>query len=123
MDFQTAVRTCLQEKYATIAGRARRSEYWWFALFALIGNGVLGIIDAILFGDAQILSGLFSLAILLPSICVAGRRMHDTGRSAWWLLLCFIPLIGILVLLWWFIQKGTDGRNEYGPDPLADQPA
>lgn len=118
MDFQTAVRTCFQ-KYATISGRARRSEYWWFVLFSLIGNLILGIVDAILFGDAQVLSAIFSLAILLPSICVAGRRLHDTGRSAWWLLLMLIPLIGFLVLLFWFIQKGTDGPNEYGPDPLA----
>ncbi len=118
MEFQTAVRTCFQ-KYATISGRARRSEYWWFALFALIANIVLSIIDSIVFGDARVLSGIFSLVLLLPSICVAGRRLHDTGRSAWWLLLGLIPLIGFLVLIWWFIQKGTDGSNEYGPDPLA----
>lgn len=118
MDFQTAVRTCFQ-KYATISGRARRSEYWWFALFLLIGNGVLSLVDTILFGDANVLSAIFSLATLVPSICAGGRRLHDTGRSAWWLLLGLIPLIGFLVLLWWFVQKGTDGSNEYGPDPLA----
>jgi uncharacterized membrane protein YhaH (DUF805 family) len=122
MDFQTAVRTCFQ-KYATIAGRARRSEYWWFVLFIFAGNIVLGLVDQIVFGSAQVLSGIFGLATLVPSVCVAGRRLHDTGRSAWWLLLIVIPLIGFLVLLWWFVQKGTDGSNEFGPDPLAGEPA
>jgi len=122
MDFQTAVRTCFQ-KYATISGRARRSEYWWFALFLLIGNGVLSLVDTILFGDANVLSAIFSLATVVPSICAGGRRLHDTGRSAWWLLLGLIPLIGFLVLLWWFVQKGTDGANEFGPDPLAGDKA
>ncbi|WP_422372491.1 DUF805 domain-containing protein [Hoeflea sp.] len=119
MDFQTAVRICLKEKYATIAGRARRSEYWWFFLFVFLCNLVLGIVDAILFGEAQVLQALFSLAILVPAVCVGGRRMHDTGRSAWWLLLVLIPLVGSLILLFMFAQKGTDGPNEYGPDPLA----
>jgi uncharacterized membrane protein YhaH (DUF805 family) len=121
MDFQTAVRTCFQ-KYATISGRARRSEYWWFALFLLIGNVVLNGVDAILFGgDTQLLSAIFSLATIVPSVCAGGRRLHDTGRSAWWLLIGLIPLVGFLVLLWWFVQKGTDGSNEYGPDPLAGE--
>lgn len=118
MDFQTAVKTCFQ-KYATIEGRARRSEYWWFVLFAFIANIIFSLIDAILFGNAQVLAGIFGLAILLPSICVGARRLHDTGRSAWWLLLILIPLVGFLVLLWWFVQQGTDGANEYGPDPLG----
>jgi nitronate monooxygenase len=123
MDFQTAVRTCFQ-KYATISGRARRSEYWWFALFLLIGNVVLNGVDAILFGgDTQLLSAIFSLATIVPSVCAGGRRLHDTGRSAWWLLIGLIPLVGFLVLLWWFVQKGTDGSNEYGPDPLAGERA
>ncbi|MEQ8481125.1 MAG: DUF805 domain-containing protein [Hoeflea sp.] len=119
MDFQTAVRTCLKEKYATIDGRARRSEYWWFFLFVFLCNLVLGIVDAILFGEAQVLQGIFSLAILVPAVCVAGRRLHDTGRSAWWLLICFIPVVGGLVLIWWFIQKGEEGANAFGADPLA----
>ncbi|MDF1608745.1 DUF805 domain-containing protein [Hoeflea sp. YIM 152468] len=120
MDFQTAVRTCFQ-KYATVEGRARRSEYWWFFLFAFVANVILSLIDGVLFGNAQVLSGIFGLAILLPSIAVGARRLHDTDRSAWWLLLILIPLIGFLVLLWWFVHKGTDGANQYGPDPLGNQ--
>lgn len=122
MDFQTAVRTCF-EKYATIAGRARRSEYWWFALFLLIGNLVAGLLDSVVFSDLQVLSTVFALGTLVPSICAGVRRLHDTGRSGWWMLLMFIPLIGFLVLLYWFVQKGTDGPNEFGPDPLAGEPA
>ncbi len=120
MDFQTAVRTCFQ-KFATISGRARRSEYWWFILFLMLISLVLSLIDGFLFHDVQILSALFSLAIIIPTVCAGGRRLHDTGRSAWWLLIGLIPLVGSLVLLFFFAQKGTDGTNEYGPDPLAGE--
>jgi uncharacterized membrane protein YhaH (DUF805 family) len=115
----TAVKTCFN-KYIVISGRARRSEFWWFALFTTAGSILLSFVDAGLFGAGQagILSGLFSLAVLLPSICVAGRRLHDIGRSAWWLLIGLVPIIGLLVLLWWYIQPGTSGPNDYGPDPL-----
>ncbi|EDQ31530.1 putative membrane protein [Hoeflea phototrophica DFL-43] len=120
MDFQTAVRTCFQ-KYATISGRARRSEYWWFFLFLMLVNLVLSLVDGVLFADKQILGGLFSLATIIPAVCAGGRRLHDTGRSAWWLLIGLIPIVGTLVLLFFFVQKGTEGSNEYGPDPLAGE--
>ena len=122
MDFMTAVRTCFQ-KYANISGRAPRSEYWWFALFMVIASFVLGIIDGLIFGmgpgNVGILGLIFSLGTLLPSICVGGRRLHDVGRSAWWMLLIFIPIVGWLVLLWWAIQPGTPGTNDFGPNPLG----
>ena len=121
MGFQEAVRSVFNN-YVTISGRAPRSEYWWWILFILLAQIVLGIIDGVLFGSSPespgILVGLFSLAVLLPSICVAGRRLHDRDRSAWWLLLGLIPLIGFLVLLFFYVQKGTDGPNRFGPDPL-----
>ncbi len=120
MDFQTAVRTCLN-KYATFEGRARRSELWWFALFTFLGNMILGIFDNALFGGAGVLSGVFSLAVLLPSLAVGARRLHDTGRSGWWLLLLLVPVIGLLVLIWFYIQPGDNGPNAYGPDPIAKQ--
>lgn len=119
MDFQTAVKTCFQ-KYATFSGRARRAEYWWFALFNLIASLVLGFIDGALFGG-QVLGTIYSLAILIPSIAVGARRLHDIGRSGWWLLIGLIPLIGALVLLWWFIQPSQEGSNQFGPDPLAGE--
>ena len=123
MDFQTAI-AYLPAEENTHDRRARPAiGYWWFFLFVFLANTVLSIVDGILFGDAQVLGGIFSLAVLVPAVCVAGRRLHDTGRSAWWLLICFVPVVGALVLIWWFIQRGEDGANEYGPDPLADAAA
>ncbi len=127
MDFTTAVRTCFG-KYATFRGRARRAEYWWFVLFNMLAHIVLSIIDAVIFGvgggamhggEPQILSGLFSLAVFLPSLAVGVRRLHDTGRSGWWLLIWLIPVIGWIVLIWWLATPGEDGPNSHGPDPLA----
>ena len=115
MDFQTAVRTCLN-KYVVISGRARRSEYWWFALFSIIGSIILSIVDSVL--GIQALSSLWSLALLLPSICVGGRRLHDLDKSAWWMLIVLIPLIGWIIMIVWAATKGTDGPNRFGSDPL-----
>lgn len=122
MGMQEAVRAVFG-KYAEFTGRARRQEYWWFGLFVVIVGLVLSVIESVLFGRAMghygILSGIWNLATLLPSLGVAIRRMHDVGRSGWWLLILFIPLIGALVVLYWFVQRGTVGPNEYGPDPVA----
>ncbi len=123
MGFQDAVRSVFSN-YVTISGRAPRSEYWWWFLFILLANFALSLVDSALFGASEgagvgLLSGLFSLATFLPSICVAGRRLHDRDMSAWWLLLVFIPLLGFLVLLFFYVQKGTDGPNRFGPDPLG----
>lgn len=128
MDMQTAVRTCFR-KYADISGRARRSEFWWFALFTFGVSVILSFVDNLFFGWGRgmmmqgggPLSGIFSLIMLLPSICVAGRRLHDIGRSAWWILLWLVPVVGWLVLIWWYVQPGEVGPNEYGPDPLAGE--
>ncbi len=117
MDFMTAVRTCLQQKYADFGGRARRSEYWWFYLFAILASIVANIIDGVVIG-MPVLSIVLFLGLIIPGIAVSVRRMHDGGRSGWLLLIGLIPLVGLL-LLWWFIQPGTPGDNEYGPDPLA----
>ncbi|MGR3461728.1 MAG: DUF805 domain-containing protein [Roseovarius sp.] len=116
MDFMTAVRTVLTDNYANFSGRAARSEFWWFALFVLVVSLVLQLI----LGD--IVSAIFSLAVLLPSIAVAVRRLHDVDRSGWWYLLVLIPLIGGLILIFaFFIHRGTAGDNRFGPDPLAGQ--
>jgi uncharacterized membrane protein YhaH (DUF805 family) len=122
MGFQDAIRS-VWSRYVTISGRAPRSEYWYWVLFLLLAGFVLGVIDGLVFGFGenrpQVLSGLFSLATLLPSICVAGRRLHDRDMSAWWLLLWFIPVIGWLVLLYFYVTPGTPGPNRFGPDPLG----
>lgn len=120
MTFQEAVRTCLN-KYVTISGRARRSEYWWWFLFVILGSIAASIVDWVIFGsnDGGPLQALFSLGTLLPSICVGGRRLHDRDMSAWWLLIGLVPVLGTIALLVLFALPGTPGPNRFGPDPLA----
>jgi len=113
------------KKYAVFSGRARRKEYWFFVLFNVLISIVLGFIDGLIgtynpetgFG---ILSGVYTLAIILPSIAVGVRRLHDTGRSGWWLLVSFVPVIGALVLLYFLVQDSKAGDNQYGPWPKLD---
>ncbi|MFJ1733870.1 DUF805 domain-containing protein [Streptomyces sp. NPDC088254] len=103
------------KKYAVFGGRARRQEYWMFTLFSVIVSIVLAIIDAAI--GSSILGIIYSLAVLLPSLGVAVRRLHDTGRSGWWLLIALVPLIGAIVLIVFLASEGKRGPNEYGPDP------
>lgn len=103
MTFQESITTCFK-KYADFNGRASRSEYWWFALFIVIVSIVLSMIS-------NELSGLFSLATLLPSIAAAARRLHDTNRSGWWQLIAFIPIIGWIVLIVFLAQEGKSAED------------
>ncbi|MGY1500069.1 DUF805 domain-containing protein [Streptomyces sp. QTS52] len=103
------------KKYAVFSGRARRKEYWMFALFVAIISIVLAIIDAAI--GSQILTLLFSLAILLPGLGVGVRRLHDTGRSGWWILFGIVPLVGSITLLVFACLEGDAGENKYGPNP------
>lgn len=109
------------KKYAVIDGRARRKEYWFFVLFNIIIVIVLAIIDGMT-GTLDeesgwgVLSGIYSLAVLIPSITVAIRRLHDTDRSGWWILISIIPLIGTIWFLALMVLDGTAGQNQYGPD-------
>ncbi len=112
MDFQTSIKTCFQ-KYADFTGRARRSELWWFVLFTVAVNFVLQLVGL------EALAGLFALAVLIPSIAVGVRRLHDLDRTGWWYLLVLLPVIGWLVLIFFYIQPGTTGENRFGPDPMA----
>jgi uncharacterized membrane protein YhaH (DUF805 family) len=112
------------KKYAVFNGRARRKEYWMFALFNIVISIVLALIDATLGlmvadGSVGLLGLIYGLGVLLPSIGVAIRRLHDTNRSGWWLLIGFIPLIGVIVLLVFMVLPGTAGSNDHGPDPKA----
>ena len=116
------------KKYTTFTGCAARKEYWMFVLFNIIVSIVIGIIDMIL-GTTRdngmgILGIIYSLAVLLPSLAVAARRLHDTGRNGWWLLIGLIPFIGAIVLLVFFILDSQKGDNEYGPNPkgIAAEP-
>lgn len=122
MSFQDAVRICLVQKYADFAGRARRSEYWWFFLFTALVSAVGSVFDSLFgtrFGSGTgLVQTLVQLALLLPSLGVAVRRLHDTGRSGWWLLIGLVPVAGWVVLLIFFLQDGQ-GENQYGPSPKA----
>ena len=108
-------------RYAEFSGRSRRKEYWMFTLLLIIVNVLVGIVELSLGLAGTMGYGPLSLVVLLavfiPSIAVSVRRLHDTGRSGWWLLLVFLPIIGGLVLLVFFVLEGTRGPNEYGPDP------
>lgn len=100
-------------KYAVFTGRARRSEYWYFALV----NVVIGIILGLFGSFGKSINMVYSLAILIPSIAVGVRRLHDTNRSGWWLLLLLIPVIGWIVLIVFMATEGTAADNQYGPNP------
>jgi uncharacterized membrane protein YhaH (DUF805 family) len=104
------------KQYAVFSGRARREEYWMFLLFNIIIDLVLGGIEG-LAGGPGILGIIYSLAVLIPSIAVSVRRLHDTDRSGWWLLIGLIPLIGAIVLLVFMVQDSQPGENQYGPNP------
>jgi uncharacterized membrane protein YhaH (DUF805 family) len=109
------------KNYANFQGRSQRAAYWYFVLFNLIANLVLGFIDGIAGlsagGGVGVLSGLYSLAVVIPSIAVGARRLHDTDRSGWWLLLAFIPIVGWIVLLIWAVQDSQPGANRFGSNP------
>ena len=108
------------KKYAVFSGRAHRKEYWFFFLVNVLIALALGVIDGLIgiSGDANqsVLVSLYWLAVLVPSIAVGVRRLHDTGRSGWWMLLGLVPIVG-LVLLVFLALDGERGPNAYGPDP------
>ena len=109
-------------KYAVFQGRAQRAEYWYFVLFYVVAYTILGFLDGSLAREGEelqwgLLTGVFALATLVPSLAVSVRRLHDTNRSGWWMLLVFLPLIGQLVLLVFMVLDGTPGANRFGPDP------
>jgi uncharacterized membrane protein YhaH (DUF805 family) len=114
MSFGEAVRSGF-ENYVNFEGRASRAAYWWWFLFAILVAIGANIIDAII--GAPIFSLLTGLALLLPGLAVAVRRLHDTGRTGWWILIGLIPFIGFIVLLIFFLEQGNPGPNEYGPPP------
>jgi uncharacterized membrane protein YhaH (DUF805 family) len=120
MSFQDSVRTVLTQKFATFDGRARRSEFWWFALFTTIVQVIASIIDrAILGADSQVgvVAGIAWLALIVPSLAVGARRLHDTGRSGWWQLLSLIPLVGTIILIIWWAKDGDAAPNQHGINP------
>jgi uncharacterized membrane protein YhaH (DUF805 family) len=123
MTFVEAIKTGLS-KFVTWKGRASRSEFWFFFLFAFACmifktvNPITGLEQSAGYGYVY---GLVALALLLPNLAVMVRRLHDTGRSGWWYWIALIPLVGAILLLVWFASKGTTGSNEYGEDPLGGE--
>ncbi|MEL7059743.1 MAG: DUF805 domain-containing protein [Acidobacteriota bacterium] len=109
------------KNYAQFEGRARRKEYWMFILIHIIIAIALSIVDQaaglMVASGTGVLSALYSVGVLVPSLAVAVRRLHDTGRSGWWLLLGLIPCLGALVLIFFLAQDGEAGANVHGPNP------
>lgn len=114
-----AIRVALS-KYAVFSGRARRSEYWWFWLVIVIANVLTASLDAWIFdvpwGQYRLFSAVLVLALVLPSIAVSVRRLHDTNRSGWWYLIGFLPIIGGIVLLVFYVQDSRE-PNRFGAPP------
>lgn len=116
MSLPEAVTTVLQ-KYVDFSGRARRSEYWWWILAYCIALGVAQAISIAI--HTEILYLLVILAVILPTLSVGVRRLHDTDRSGWWILINIIPLIGAIIFLVFTVSDSTPGDNQYGPSPKA----
>lgn len=135
MSFLDAIKSVFRQ-YATFSGRARRSEFWYWMLFNLLLGIVLGILSSATggmqidpatgmpdYGPTGILSNIISLALLIPTIAVTVRRLHDTDRSGFWWFIGLIPIVGAIVLIVFAAQAGTPGPNRFGPDPKAvEQP-
>lgn len=121
MSFMDAVKTCFT-KYADFSGRARRSEYWYFTLFDLLVSMVFNTLArATGLGFFSVIMSLFSIAILIPGLAVAWRRLHDIGKGGANYLFILIPLVGAIMLIVWFAKEGQIGDNAFGPDPKAGE--
>ena len=113
-------------KYANFSDRAPRAEYWWFYLLFMVVYLIATIVDSFIgavAGPYGILTIVISLGLLIPSLAAGVRRLHDTDRSGWWLLIVLIPLIGAIVLLVFLVSEGTKGENRFGVDPYASEQA
>lgn len=110
MSFFDAIKSGLTQ-YATFRGRSTRPEFWWFMLFCALAASL----SEWLVGEG--FSGLVTLALLVPALAVAARRLHDIGRSGWWQLIVWVPVVGILVALYWYVQPSRQFANKYDPVP------
>ena len=106
MNFSEAIKVCFR-KYADFSGRATRPEFWWFVLLLIVVWAVAGLMGKFIYAIAM-------LALIVPGIAVGARRLHDTGKSGWFQLIYLIPLVGTLLLLYWYVQPGDDGPNQFG---------
>ncbi len=107
------------KKYFVFNGRARRKEYWMFFLFNMIVTMVISFIEGLLGMDGAV-TGLYGIAVLIPAIAVGVRRLHDIGKSGWWMLISLVPIVGPFVFLYFTVKAGDEGSNEYGGDPKLE---
>lgn len=107
------------KNYVGFTGRARRKEYWMFVLVSAIISILLAIVEALI-GVDDFITGLYSLLVLLPTLAVGVRRLHDTGRSGWWLLIALIPIVGAIILIVFFCEDSKADENQYGPNPKLE---
>jgi uncharacterized membrane protein YhaH (DUF805 family) len=124
MSFSEAVH-CALVRYAIFDGRARRSEFWWFWLFCAAAAIAAASVDSVLgagegIGVAEV---VVTVSLLVPSIAVTVRRLHDSGRSGWWFLILLVPIVGFVMLLVSLTADSDYGENEYGPSSKYDAPA
>ncbi len=117
MSFMESIQTCFS-KYVTFSGRARRSEYWYFALFTGVISSILNAVGKNVEAFA-IIGGIFGLAVLLPSLAVCVRRLHDINKSGWWILISLVPIVGAILLIIWYCKDSDPGENNFGPNPKA----
>jgi uncharacterized membrane protein YhaH (DUF805 family) len=120
MTFGEAVKAGF-DNYVKFDGRASRPEFWWWVLFAFLVSVAARLLDAAL--GIHFLYAIAGLGLFLPGLGVSIRRLHDTNRSGWWILIGLIPIIGFIVLLVFYIQESDAGDNQYGPPPPSAPPA
>ena len=129
MNFQNAIKTCIKKKYANFSGRASKSEFWFFLLFVLLGGIATTIIDIMMssysvsyfsFSNFFLTSygwgpvnSIYQLLVIVPSLAVSARRLHDNNRSGWYFLLCVIPIVGLILIFWWS-SLGSNKKNRFG---------
>ena len=121
VSFKEAVVRALQQNYCNFSGRASRSEFWWFYLFSCIVSWIVSLVVGIVsdwnINSLNIGSWIVILALLLPSLGLSVRRLHDIGKSGWWWFISFIPLVGAIILLVWWCKDSHMEPNEYVPVP------
>lgn len=117
LGFTESVKRAFGSDYCKFTGRASRSEYWWFALFNFIVYAIIATIFNPNGSTYSIITGIYGLVVLLPSIGLSIRRMHDIGRSGWWILINLVPVVGWIVFIVFACQPSQPQENQYGPVP------
>lgn len=118
--FEQAVRSALQQHYCDFSGRASRSEFWWFELFGVILGAIISAFGIFSTSAVSVIQSILGLLLFLPSLGLCVRRLHDINKSGWFVLLSFIPIVGIIILIIWWCKESEMQPNQYGPIPNVD---